>query len=178
MKPITVCIAASALACLVFASIGVAGPKECESVQFTGPAVLIGEWWEPPPVEILDLMDQCYSRDIVDQFQFCMSNPITGTVSGDWILCGNYGFFQENKLGFSALNWTNPGLIRTKQGLICTAEQSLSAGEGERFFFVALEEITGGTGKYGGATGWLAIQKPISHASKGRFSFGGWICRP
>ncbi len=152
--------------------------RDCRWIWISG-SNSAGEWGtEAPAGEYSELMNQCYGAGFADSCQFWGVNPsITGTVKGEWVMCGNEGwgvFENPSGLPLTGQFWTNPSFLRTRHGVLCLAEQSVVGSQGD---FAALEEVTGGTGIYAGLTGWLANQKPIT-ATTERFSFAGWICRP
>jgi hypothetical protein len=152
--------------------------KDCRWIWITG-SNSAGMWGDAPPAEDDPaLMNQCYGDGFANRCQFWGVNPsITGTVKGEWVMCGNETWgvtANPSGLPLTGQFWTNPGFLRTRHGVVCLAEQSVVGSRGD---FTALEEVTGGTGIYAGMTGWLANQKPITAATK-RFSFAGWICRP
>jgi len=98
-------------------------------------------------------------------FDFCLDSPITGTLNGTW----HYYNVDENGMDIpvadpypSSTIWWALGAIETNRGEIYVQDISvvnwdaLDAIPGTEPA-VAIENITGGTGRYEGAWGWFGV---------------------
>ncbi len=159
--------------------------QECSPFQLK----IKGEmaWYEPPDLPFTDgllvVLRQCYTDGQIAEFNFCFSTPLSGDYSGDAIGCGNWAWGMDDTMlfdvGYGGTLWMNPVVYDLPDGAICGMEHSISYWGPQFGILGALQQITGGTGAYEGATGWLtANPKGRVSAPHGIGVMDGWLCTP
>ncbi len=148
--------AAAFLVLSLFAGVATSG-QDCRKVTAT--FKFHSEFWMDP--------------EICDGYDFCQYSEIRGTLKGRWWVFGNWEDVEE-VAGGTAAAFNIVSIIETNRGTLYTESRELVnylAADG----FVAHEAVTGGTGKYEGATGWLAAWLSFDPAGG---NIGGQICTP
>ena len=117
----------------------------------------LSELWEDP--------------GICNGYDFCQYAKVTGTVNGLWWVYGNEEDIKEIEGGEGLLNRL-VSVMETNQGEIYSDDMelgNLNAPDG----WVFHHAVTGGTGRYEGASGWL-VGWLSWETSRGKI--GGKIC--
>lgn len=112
--------------------------QRCRRVN--GNIKTLSELWEDPAV--------------CDGYEFCQYAEVTGTVNGLWWVYGNWEDIEEVAGGEGLVNHL-VSVMETNRGDVYADDMelgNLNAPDG----WVFHHAVTGGTGKYEGATGWLA----------------------
>ena len=105
-------------------------------------------------------------------YDLCVTSKISGTFNGTITEAGN--FVDTYYLVDAAYAYTMHGVIETKQGEIFFVERSIADYEAPDGFGVHIN-VLGGSGRYEGATGWMAYFGNF----EGTFNrFGGEVCWP
>lgn len=116
-------------------------------------------------VGAVEYLEPCTYMDI--EFFFCIDAPTKGTLNGTWHFYGELGngiAWPEDgsdPAPYSPLvaGWglgefeTNKGTIKVQDNWMVNG----NVNEPDEFFFVSHMNITGGTGDYEGATGWIGV---------------------
>ncbi|MEJ2086348.1 MAG: hypothetical protein P8Y44_11820 [Acidobacteriota bacterium] len=101
------------------------------------------------------------------EFLYCAQTPVSGNLKGTWHYYGeeDNGLFWPEDFSdpspYSSLltGWAL-GVIETKVGSITVQDNflaNLNNLTSDSFPFVTMLHITGGTGRYDGATGWMGV---------------------
>lgn len=107
-------------------------------------------------------------------YQLCQFIEIVGTINGEWKAFWN--FDEEVYLAeFDALVFDTEDIFKTKKGDIFAKDIGALNFEAEESFTVHIA-VTGGTGIYEGATGWMTGSIVFVFAEGGGLT--GKICGP
>ena len=111
-----------------------------------------------------------YGPENCDGYDGCVTSKISGTFNGT--LTERFNFADSYHLIDDAWAFTNYGVIETKQGELFFRERSMADFEAPDGFVVHIN-VTGGTGRYEGATGWMAYFDNFAGNST---TWGGEVC--
>ena len=116
----------------------------------------------------------------VDDFDWCWSQRVIGTIQGTWVFCGSWALFADDPLGvgIGPELYGNPGIIYTRKGNIYTMSYGLSVWDGAVFVaFGGLTRYLDGTGAYSGATGY-STDGPMKYPPTYWIQSKGFLCVP
>lgn len=121
---------------------------------------------------------------IENGFEWCWSQPVKGSVVGEWVFCGSTHEeiykFDPFGFGYDSELYGNPGMITSENGdIIYTMTYSMAYWDFEIFEAIAVGGITrytGATGDFSTAAGWTS-DRPTQNPPSFKVKAVGTMCR-
>ena len=121
---------------------------------------------------------QTVTENCASPIGLCAAGQFFGAIRGEFFLVGTSLTPTQDTPVTGVYIFTGDNVIKTREGEIHTKDAgALNLTPGGAGDDVSIATITGGTGKYAGATGSLRASGTFSEAG-GEFSYEGELCTP
>lgn len=121
---------------------------------------------------------QTVTENCNSPISLCAAGQFYGAIRGEFFLVGTSLTPTQDTPVTGVYIFTGDNVIKTREGEIYTKDAgALNLTPGSTGDDISIVTITGGTGKYEGATGRLRASGTFSDAG-GEFSYEGEVCTP